>query len=132
MVKGPTLFSGYFKNGHVTLPLDVNGFFQTGDRGYFNPEGNLVILGRNDRMFISGGENIFPENIESQILLLKGVISCHITPEKDIEFGLRPVADIKILPKVNVSLLENQVENIFPKHSRPVLNMTTTTSHGSI
>jgi o-succinylbenzoate---CoA ligase len=94
LVKGKTLFKGYIQAGKVQLPLTDNGWFKTGDLGQLN-QGCLTVTGRMDNMFISGGENIQPEEIEKVLLLLKGVAQAIVIPKQDEEFGQRPVAFIK-------------------------------------
>ena len=94
-VKGPTLFQGYWtKDNTLSLPLK-DGWFATGDIGSLNPEGNLLVSGRKDNMFISGGENIHPEMIEHHLNSLPGIVQSFIIPRQDQEFGQRPVAFVQ-------------------------------------
>jgi O-succinylbenzoic acid--CoA ligase len=72
--------------------LDGEGWFSTGDLGRFDSGGNLVILGRLDRMFISGGENIQPEAIEVLLSGVPGIERAAVVGVPDAEFGMRPVA----------------------------------------
>lgn len=95
LVKGSTLFKGYIKNKRIYLPLDKNGWFHTGDLGKIDARGNLLVLGRKDNMFISGGENIYPEEIERHLQEIKGIAAAVVVPIADKEFGQRPVAFIK-------------------------------------
>lgn len=69
LVRGKTLFHGYLIGGKILKKIDQNGWFHTCDLGKFDKHDNLTILGRMDNQFISGGENIQPEEIENQILL---------------------------------------------------------------
>ncbi len=95
LVKGSTLFKGYIRNQRMYLPLDRNGWFHTGDLGKIDSRGNLLVLGRKDNMFISGGENIYPEEIERILREIKGIADTLVVPVPDKEFGQRPVAFIK-------------------------------------
>ncbi|MBI4309613.1 MAG: o-succinylbenzoate--CoA ligase [Candidatus Omnitrophica bacterium] len=95
LVKGKTLFKGYIQPGRIHLPLTDDGWFQTGDLGRLDDQGCLSVLGRRDNMFISGGENIQPEEIERVLLSLEGVVEAVVVPKQDAEFGHRPVAFIK-------------------------------------
>jgi O-succinylbenzoic acid--CoA ligase len=72
--------------------LDGEGWFSTGDLGRFDSGGNLVILGRLDRMFISGGENIQPEAIEVLLSGVPGIERVAVVGVPDADFGMRPVA----------------------------------------
>jgi O-succinylbenzoic acid--CoA ligase len=74
--------------------VDSAGWFSTGDLGRFDDDGNLVILGRRDRMFISGGENIHPESIEGLLMQISGIRRSVVVSRLDVRFGERPVAFI--------------------------------------
>jgi O-succinylbenzoic acid--CoA ligase len=95
LVKGKTLFKGYLREGKIELPVDANGYFATGDIGRFDADGNLQITGRKDLMFISGGENIYPEQIEWALYKIDNIDQAVVVPIDDPEFGQRPVAFIR-------------------------------------
>ena len=63
--------------------------------GQLDKEGYLTVTGRRDNMFISGGENIHPEEIEKALLSIKGIAEAIVVPKEDKEFGQRPIAFIK-------------------------------------
>jgi O-succinylbenzoic acid--CoA ligase len=95
LVAGETLFQGYWTPEEgLSLPLDAEGWFATRDLGSWGPDGALAIVGRKDRLFISGGENIQPEEIERALLMIPGVSDAHVFPVDDPEFGKRPAAAI--------------------------------------
>ncbi len=95
LVKGKTLFKGYIKENKIVLPITEDKYFATGDIGYIDEEGYLYIKGRKDNMFISGGENIYPEEIEKYICCIDEIINCIVVPVPDRKYGYRPVAFIK-------------------------------------
>jgi O-succinylbenzoic acid--CoA ligase len=95
LVKGKTLFLGYLKKTAVELPLDADGWFHTGDIGKLDRKGFLTVFGRIDNMFISGGENIHPEEIESWLLKINGVEQALVVGLPDEDFGMRPAAFVK-------------------------------------
>ena len=95
LVRGPVLFKGYIQSGRINLPLSEDGWFDTGDLGAIDEKGCLTVLGRRDNMFISGGENIHPEEIEKVLLSMKGIVGAMVVPREDSEFGFRPVAFIE-------------------------------------
>ncbi|MCP4156081.1 MAG: AMP-binding protein, partial [bacterium] len=68
LVKGKTLFKGYLEKDSISIPLTKDGWFGTGDLGAIDAYGYLRVSGRKDNMFISGGENIMPEEIEALLL----------------------------------------------------------------
>ncbi len=95
LVKGEALFKGYIKHSDLSLPFNTNGYFLTGDLGEFRDDGTLVVKGRKDNMFISGGENIQPEEIEQYLCRMQHIERAVVLPAPDDEFGARPVAVIK-------------------------------------
>ncbi|MFN3189703.1 MAG: AMP-binding protein [Aureliella sp.] len=92
LVRGAPLCAGYYRDGVISPVVNNEGWFATGDLGSMNREGELSVTGRLDNMFISGGENIHPENIErvmSKAFQLNQVV---VVPKPDAAFGSRPVA----------------------------------------
>jgi acyl-CoA synthetase (AMP-forming)/AMP-acid ligase II len=73
-------------------PWSIPRLVCDGDAGDFDTEGNLVIQGRRNRMFISGGENICPEIIENLLLSCEGVRRAVVVGVPSPDFGMRPVA----------------------------------------
>ena len=114
-VKGNVLFCGYLQaDGTWFLEKDGEGWFCTKDCGYWNEHGNLQITGRSDNMFVCGGENLQPEEVENALRLHSDIEETIVFPIKDNEFGLLPAAIIKIkngeLPNIE------SIENLFLKH----------------
>ena len=95
LVRGETLFAGYVEDKEIDRPLDTDGWFHTGDLGELDESGYLRVLGRKDNLFISGGENVQPEEIEEAISGLQNVEAAVVVPVPDPEFGLRPVAFVR-------------------------------------
>lgn len=93
-LRGAGLAMGYWSEGRLIPLTNEQGWLQTKDRGGWQND-ELLILGRLDNMFISGGENIQPEEIEQLILTHDNVEQVFILPISDSEFGQRPVAVIK-------------------------------------
>ena len=88
-VQGSALFLGYWNGSAIEDPTDTSGWFRTKDRGTI-VDGNLYPGGRVDQMFISGGENIHPEEIET-VLHDLGIFSVVVSIPDD-RYGKRPVA----------------------------------------
>ncbi|PCF95991.1 o-succinylbenzoate--CoA ligase [Vreelandella nigrificans] len=93
-LRGDTLFCGYLSNGKVAPALNDEGWFATRDRGHFNADGALVVEGRLDNGFISGGENIQPEAIEQRLVDHPSIAQSLVVPVPHSEWGERPVAFI--------------------------------------
>ena len=94
LVRGLTVCSGYLENGELQHVSDEDGWLHTGDLGHLDPTGELYISGRKDNRFISGGENISPEEIEHLLYKFPEVKEAIVVPVPDPEFGQRPVAFI--------------------------------------
>lgn len=67
-VIGPGVFAGYFNNEKANSEAFRDGWFRTGDLGHLDDNGYLFITGRASDMYISGGSNIYPREIEEKIL----------------------------------------------------------------
>lgn len=67
-VIGPAVFAGYYNNPEANEKAFRNGWFRTGDLGHMDEQGFVYITGRASDMYISGGSNIYPREIEEKIL----------------------------------------------------------------
>ncbi|MDR7126712.1 acyl-CoA synthetase [Pseudotabrizicola sp. 4114] len=67
-VIGPAVFTGYYDNPAANAKAFRNGWFRTGDLGHMDAEGFLYITGRESDMYISGGSNVYPREVEEKIL----------------------------------------------------------------
>ena len=95
LVRGECLFMGYLSGGELRPSRDRDGWFHTCDAGALSESGTLTIFGRKDNMFISGGENIHPEEIEHALTSIAGIEEALVVPVPDREYGLRPLAFIR-------------------------------------
>ena len=120
LLKGKTLGS-YIEKNKLRSTLDEKGWFHTGDLGELTGEGNLIVKGRLDNMFISGGENIHPEEIEGYLLKHPNVLQAMVVPVKNAEFGSRPVAILRRRNKRITSAQEisAHLEKSLPKYKIP-------------
>ncbi len=104
-VSGATLFQGYLDEE------PQSGWFATGDL----VRSDLSIVGRKDRLFISGGENIQPEEIEQALLKLPGIEIACVVAVPDPEFGERPVAFVD-----RPHGCKDQLADLLPKFKHPI------------
>jgi o-succinylbenzoate---CoA ligase len=96
LVRGETLFAGYAEGEKLDRPVDAEDWFHTRDLGELDESGYLRVGGRMDNLFISGGENVQPEEIEDALCRLEGVDEAVVVPVSDEEFGARPVAFVRV------------------------------------
>lgn len=98
-LKGPSIMKGYYKMPELTKEtFTEDGYFRTGDLGAFE-DGRLVIKGRSKSMILgSGGENIYPDNIESLINAQDFVVESLVVPD-DRSLTAMVRLDIKALNK---------------------------------
>ena len=96
LVRGETLFAGYAEGERLDRPVDAEDWFHTRDLGELDESGYLRVGGRMDNLFISGGENVQPEEIEDALCRLEGVDEAVVVPVSDEEFGARPVAFVRV------------------------------------
>lgn len=92
VVKGPTVTSGYWKRESATEDSLVNGWLYTGDQGYMDEEGFLFVLDRRKDLIISGGENVYPAEIEAALLEHENVRDAGVTGLNDEQWGEVPIA----------------------------------------
>ncbi len=84
---GKLLFSGYWNNPEATAEIMKDGWVYSGDVAYQDKDGFCYISGRKKNMFISGGENIFPQEIEDVIMLVPGVMEACVIGVPDAKWG---------------------------------------------
>lgn len=121
LVRGETRFAGYFSENGLIGPFDNSGWFATGDIGSMRKDGFLTVIGRKDNMFVSGGENIHPEEIEIALGRLPEILEAVVVSIEDDEYGRRPVAFVRLLPRspFDETKLAKFLERFLPKFKVP-------------
>ncbi|MBC1807932.1 o-succinylbenzoate--CoA ligase [Listeria sp. FSL L7-0993] len=94
LLKGPSITPGYLHNETATKAAFADGWFKTGDIGYLDEEGFLFVLERRSDLIISGGENIYPTEIEHVIATYDAVKEVAVVGKPDDKWGSVPVAFI--------------------------------------
>ncbi|MED3561625.1 o-succinylbenzoate--CoA ligase [Bacillus xiapuensis] len=93
-VKGPNVTSGYLNRPGAMLDKVHDGWFSTGDIGYLDEEGFLYVIDRRSDLIISGGENVYPAEIEAVLLSHPDVMDAGVTSREDERWGQVPIAFI--------------------------------------
>ncbi|WP_217538242.1 o-succinylbenzoate--CoA ligase [Vibrio metschnikovii] len=93
-IAGETLASGYYQQGILTPLTNQDGWFDSGDLGAWYGD-ELCIIGRADNLFISGGENIHCEEIETVLARHPQIELAVVVPVQDAEFGARSIAVLR-------------------------------------
>lgn len=86
-VCGPAVFAGYYANPQANAKAFRNGWFRTGDLGYMDEEGFLYITGRQSDMYISGGSNIYPREVEEKVLAHPAIAEAAVLGVPDQTWG---------------------------------------------
>ena len=91
-MKSPAIMNGYHNRPDVPSPITSDGFYVTGDVFHRDDNGFHFFVGRTDDMFVSGGENIFPGEVEKMLESHPDVIQACVVPVDDDIKGTKPVA----------------------------------------
>ena len=91
-IKANNLMIGYWNKTGTNSGVDTQGVFNTGDLGRLHPDGCLEIVGRSKDMIISGGENIYPAEIENALLAHPDIEECAVVGVVDNQWGEIPIA----------------------------------------
>jgi malonyl-CoA/methylmalonyl-CoA synthetase len=87
-VKGPNVFKGYWRNPEKTAAeFKADGFFITGDLGRIDERGYVHIIGRGKDLIITGGYNVYPKEVETEIDALPGVVESAVIGLPHADFG---------------------------------------------
>jgi O-succinylbenzoic acid--CoA ligase len=121
LVRGATLFKEYLDEKGSERESGPDPWFRTGDLGFLDKDGYLTVTGRKDNMFISGGENIQPEQIEKELTEQDGVRQAVVIPVKDEEYGHRPVAFVRMQAgrKLEIEHLKKCLQRRLPRFMVP-------------
>lgn len=101
-MKSPAVMLGYHNRPDVRSPLTADGFYRTGDVFRRDADGFYYFLGRTDDMFVCGGENIFPGEVEAVLDRHPQVLQSCVVPVPDDIKGEKPVAFVVRRPGTDI------------------------------
>jgi acyl-CoA synthetase (AMP-forming)/AMP-acid ligase II len=88
LLRGPNLMLGYYGDGEATrAAIDAEGWLHTGDVGRLDPDGYLTITDRLKDMYICGGFNVYPAEVEQVLARLDGVAESAVIGVADARLG---------------------------------------------
>jgi malonyl-CoA/methylmalonyl-CoA synthetase len=103
-VKGPNVCAGYWRNPEKTAEaFRADGFFITGDLGVIDARGYVSIVGRDKDLIITGGLNVYPKEVETEIDALAGVLESAVIGLPHADFGEAVTAVIAVAPGAAVT-----------------------------
>ena len=91
--------SGYFGDPEATSALLRDGWLHTGDIGYLDADGNRHVLDRRDDLIVSGGENVYPAEVEENLRSHTGILDAAAFDIADERLGQRVIAAIVLCPE---------------------------------
>jgi len=121
-ITGPNVFAGYWGLPDATAAaFTSDGWFRTGDLGYLDHDGYLFIAGRLKDLIISGGENIYPIEVEGHLSAVPGITGAAVIGRPDPEWGEIPVAVVTVAPGATVDLdtVRSALDGIVARYKMP-------------
>lgn len=103
LIRGPHVFGGYWNNPEETARAMMDGWLHTGDLARKDEEGDFYIVGRSKDMIKSGGENIYPAEIEDVMHSHEGILEAAVIPVRDPKWGEVGCAVVVLKPGVRLS-----------------------------
>jgi acyl-CoA synthetase (AMP-forming)/AMP-acid ligase II len=97
-IKAPTLMQGYWKRPEATREALVDGWYRSGDGGYLDAEGFLYLTDRIRDMVISGGENVYPAEVEEEIRRHPAVLDAAVVGRPHEKWGEAVIAVVELRP----------------------------------
>jgi acyl-CoA synthetase (AMP-forming)/AMP-acid ligase II len=120
IVKGPGVMKGYYNNPEATSKVLKDGWLYTGDIGYRDQDGFIYLVDRKKDVIISGGENIFPVEVENFLQTHEDIKDAAVIGVPDKRLGEIPLAIVELKAGRNLSE-ENLLQfcDALPRYKRP-------------
>lgn len=109
---GPTVTVGYWRNPEASAAALRDGWFRTGDLFTVDRDGHWACVGRRKEMFISGGENVYPAEVERVLCGIPGVAAAAVVPAPDERWGEVGHAFVELRPGVAAELPQERVRTL--------------------
>ena len=119
LVRGPIVMAGYTGQPEATARTIVDGWLHTGDIGHVDAEGFLYVHDRRDDLIITGGENVYPAEVEAALLAHAWVAEAGVVGAPDAAWGQRIVAVVRLAELARAA--EAEAPEVLRAHCRSVL-----------
>ena len=106
LVAGPTVTPGYWANAGATAAAIVDGWLHTGDIGRVDKDGYLYVLDRRDDLIVSGGENVYPAEVEAALMAFPGISGAAVVGLGSEDWGHMVAAAVTAGPEVDLVGIE--------------------------
>ncbi len=110
LTRGPALMEGYFRNPEATAAAFRDGWFRTGDIGWFDDDGILFLTGRSKDIIITGGANVYPAEVERVLVKHPAVQDAAVVGVPDPDWGEAVIAYVE-LGRGGVASAEELIEH---------------------
>jgi O-succinylbenzoic acid--CoA ligase len=114
-IHSPALFSGY----HGQRPLDRSAGYLSDDLGQWDAEGRLRVLGRVDRLIITGGEKVDPAEVERALIALPEVAAARVFGQTDAEWGQVVSAQLVLTQPISDDTIKRRLGQLLSPHKLP-------------
>ncbi|TVR08639.1 MAG: malonyl-CoA synthase [Salinarimonadaceae bacterium] len=121
-VRGPNVFKGYWRNpGKTAAEFRADGFFITGDLGKVDPDGYVHIVGRGKDLIITGGYNVYPKEVETEIDGMDGVVESAVfgLPHPDFGEGVTAAVVLQKGAAIDEKAIASALEHRLARFKQP-------------
>jgi fatty-acyl-CoA synthase len=119
LIRGPHLCKGYYLQPNRFADSLHDGYFKTGDLVQYDKEGFYYVVGRLKDMYISGGENVYPGEVEQKLTKLEGIEEACVVSVDDQKWGEVGHAFIKTSKTYTVAILRELLTPLLSRYKHP-------------
>ena len=118
-VRGPIVMPGYFNDRDATSSVMSDGWLRTGDAGQLDGDGFLFVLDRRDDLIVTGGENVYPAEVEEILTSHDSVVEAAVVGAPDVTWGQRVVAFVRTSSPTDSKELDAHCRSVLAGYKVP-------------